>query len=254
MALNASGNDDRPKSSRGTGFQGQIRGASLADLVQMECLAGSRRVVRVMSGQNSGFLYIRSGAVVHAVARGLTGEAAAMEMLKWRDGDFEPVEREWPAKETISAHWQSLLLRAAQVRDESSRSVVVLRPDGTGKAESQLESRDNGMEWVEVDVTPIEVAGHMLRSEDFEIALRLSSQGTVIERKGGTEEFADIVAYACRLTEILGQLLGIEPFVAMECSFKNSRCFVILEENGEVVALKPTPQADINSMRELFGF
>jgi hypothetical protein len=103
-------------------------------------------------------------------------------------------------------------------------------------------------------VTPIQVAGHMLRSEDFEISLRLSSQGTVIDRKGGTEEFADIVAYACRLTEILGQLLGIEPFVAMECSFKNSRCFVILEENGEVVALKPTPQADINSMRELFGF
>jgi hypothetical protein len=251
MALNAPGNDDAPKGLRGSGFKGQIRGASLADLVQMECLAGSRRIVRVASGQNSGFLYIRAGAVVHAVAKGLTGEAAAMEMLKWRDGDFEPVEREWPAKETISAHWQSLLLRAAQVRDESSRSVVVLRPDGTSKTEPL---RETGVEWVEVDVTPIEAAGHMLRSEDFEIVLRLSPKGAIVERKGGTEEFADIVAYACRLTEILGHMLGIEPFVAMECSFKSSRCFVILEGSGEVIALKPFPQADFNSMRELFGF
>jgi hypothetical protein len=250
MALNAPGNDDRTKSLRGSGFQGQIRGATLADLVQMECLAGSRRVVRVVSGPNSGFLYFRSGALVHASAKGLVGEAAAMEMLKWHDGDFDPVEREWPAKETISAHWQSLLLRAAQVRDESSRSVVVLRPDGTSKVESAPEQP---VEWVEVDVTPLEVAGHMIRSEDFEIVLRLSSKGTVVERKGGSEDFADIIAYACRLTEILGQLLGIERFVAMECSFKSSRCFVILEEGGEVVALKPTPQADFNSMRELFG-
>jgi hypothetical protein len=250
MALSAPGNDEATKGPRGSGFQGQIRGASLADLVQMECLAGSRRVVRVVSGANSGFLYFRSGAMVHAIAKGVTGEPAAMEMLKWRDGDFEPVDREWPAKETISAHWQSLLLRAAQVRDESSRSVVVLRPDAASKVESQADA----IEWVEVDVTPIEVAGHMLRSEDFEIVLRLGPRGAVVERKGGTEEFADIVAYACRLTEILGNMLGIEPFVAMECSFKNSRCFVVLEDNGDVIALKPTPQADFNSMRELFGF
>jgi hypothetical protein len=250
MALSAPGNDDLSKGARGAGFHGQIRGASLADLVQMECLAGSRRVVRVVSGANSGLLYFRSGSIVHAVAKGFTGEPAAMEMLKWRDGDFEPVEREWPAKETISGHWQSLLLRAAQVRDESSRSVVVLRPDGGAKPDLPPES---GMEWVEVDVTPIEVAGHMLRSEDFEVVVRLSPRGTVVERKGGTEEFADIIAYACRLTEILGQLLGVERFAAMECSFKNGRCFVILEESGEVVALKPTAQADVHSMRELFG-
>jgi len=85
--------------------------------------------------------------ILHEDAKGLAGEAAAMEMLKWRDGDFDPVERDWPAKETISAHWQSLLLRAAQVRDESSRSVVVLRPDGTSKVESAALP---AIEWAEV--------------------------------------------------------------------------------------------------------
>src|SRR6478735_7419826 len=104
----APANYNAPSSgSRGSGFQGQIRGASLADLVQMECLAGSRRIARVTSANTSGYLYFRGGAVVHASARTLIGEAAAMEILKWNEGTFEPVEREWPVKETISANWQS---------------------------------------------------------------------------------------------------------------------------------------------------
>jgi hypothetical protein len=227
-----------------SGFQAQIKGASLADLIQMECLAGSHRVVRISSGTNVGFLYFRKGAVVHATARNLLGEAAALEILSWSAGSFEPVEKEWPAKDTISSGWQSLLLRAAHAHDErAAPSVVALRST----------PRTPPVEAIEIQSTPVEVLEHTLRSEDFQMVLRLDAEGSLQMIRGGSQEFADVAAYACRLTEIIGNHLGAERFVAMECSFKSGKCFLILEPSGAVVALRPLPTSDGSVIRALLG-
>lgn len=247
-----------PAKSTPSGFQGRIQGASLGDLVQMECLAGSRGVVRVTSASHVGYLFFRGGAVVHALARSLVGEAAALEMLGWNEGTFQTVDREWPAKESISCTWQNLLLRAAQLHDEREaamhdakqvQSVVALRRDGHGASKAGQEVMDS----VEFDVTPIDVAGHTLRGEDFDLILRLSPTGAVALNQGATQDFADIVAYACRLGELIGMLLGVERFVAMECTFKSGRCFIVLEEDGKVIALGPRPSVDLTTIRELLG-
>jgi hypothetical protein len=234
-----------------SGFQGQIKGASLADLVQMECLAGSRRVVRVISSDDTGYMYFSGGAVVHAVARSLNGEAAVLEMLQWAEGTFEAVEREWPAKETIVATWQSLLLRAAQIHDESrGRSVVTMRPDGRNRA---CADRSRIVDNIEFDATPIQVAGHTLRGEDFQVILRLGANGAVMMNQGGTDDFADMAAYAGRLAELIGMLLGVDRFVAMECVLKDGPCFIVMEDDGAIVALRPRPFADVASVRVLLG-
>jgi hypothetical protein len=237
--------DSPSGSARPSGFQAQIKGATIGDLVQMECLAGSRRVVRVTSGSNIGFLYFRGGAIVHAVARTLSGEAAALDMLSWNEGSFEPAEREWPAKDTIACNWQTLLIRAAQLRDERmAPSLLALRPGAAGRQVGES---------IEIEATPILVAGHVLRSEDFEVVLRLDPGGGIMENQGATQDFADIVAYACRLTELVGNQLGVERFRAMECIFKSGRCFVVLERNGEVIALRPRPSTEVSVLRELLG-
>ncbi|MGD0676013.1 MAG: DUF4388 domain-containing protein [Polyangiaceae bacterium] len=241
-----------PPSDPRSGFQAQIKGASLGDLVQMECLAGSYRVVRVTSGGSAGFLYFRGGAVVHAVARSLVGEAAALDMLSWNEGSFEAIEREWPAKDTISCTWQSLLLRAAQLRDErQAQSVVALRADvrpSRSKPPPLLVP-----ETVEFQATPVDIAGHVLRSEDFEVVLRLDADGGIVLNQGGSQDFGDIVAYACRLTELIGNQLGADRFVAMECNFRNGRCFLVLEPSGQVVALRPHATTDCAAIRALLG-
>lgn len=235
---------------RGSGFLARIKGANLADLVQMECLSGSRRVVRVTSGDQVGYLFFRTGHLVHALARLLIGEGAAMEMLGWDEGTFEPAERDWPAKDSITCNWQSLLLRAAQARDEKDAgSVVALHVDG--RVRSKPPPLPIG-ESIEFDVTPIHVAGHLLRSEDFQLFLRMNRDGGVVASHGSTQEFSDIAAYALRLAQLIGDGLGIERFIAMECTFKEGRCFIVLEEGGEVVALKPRAQTDSSSLRELF--
>jgi hypothetical protein len=61
------------------------------------------------------------------------------------------------------------------------------------------------------------------------------------------------VAYACRLSELIGMLLGVERFSAMECLFKTGRCFIVLKDDGEVVALRPQATTDLKAVRELLG-
>jgi Domain of unknown function (DUF4388) len=253
LTMTSKGPSDRsPPSDVRPGFQAQIKGASLGDLVQMECLAGSHRVVRVTSGGNVGFLYFRGGAVVHATARSLMGEAAALDILLWNEGAFESAEREWPANDSISANWQSLLLRAAQMRDErAAQSVVALRSD-TRSPRSKPPALP-AIEAVEFQATPLELAGHVLRSEDFQVVLRLGADGSLAVNQGSSQDFADIVAYACRLTELIGNQLGADRFVAMECTFKSGRCFIALEQNGDVVALRPAPAADCAALRGILG-
>ncbi len=251
MSLKAPAHREGPPSGvRGSGFLARIKGANLADLVQMECLSGSKRVVRVTSGDHVGYLFFRTGHLVHALARALIGEAAAMEMLAWDEGTFEPAERDWPAKDTITSNWQSLLLRAAQARDEKDAgSVVAFHADGRVKGKPPPLPIG---ESIEFDVTPIQVAGHTFRSEDFQLFLRMNRDGAVLASHGSSQEFSDIAAYALRLAQLIGDGLGIERFVAMECTFKEGRCFIVLEDSGEVVALKPRPQTDAGSLRELF--
>src|SRR5258708_24638128 len=108
-----------------TGFQAQIRGASLWDLVQIECLARKHRVVRVTTVGDVGYLYFDAGNIVHAATLELEGETAAFEMLGWTQGTFEPCDRVWPDRPGITAGWQTLLLRAAQIKDEQGRGKIV---------------------------------------------------------------------------------------------------------------------------------
>jgi hypothetical protein len=89
-----------------TGFQAQIRGASLWDLVQIECLARKHRVVRVTTIGNVGYLYFDGGDIIHAATLELEGEEAAFEMLHWSQGTFEPCERSWPEHPTITISWR----------------------------------------------------------------------------------------------------------------------------------------------------
>jgi len=242
--------DRVPVTDARAGFQAQIKGATLSDLVQMECLSGTQRVVRVTSGNHVGYLYFRGGAVVHAAARTLVGDAAALEVLSWNDGSFEAIEREWPIKDTITSGWQSLLLRAAQARDERAAvpAIVTLRGDSRPPR-----PKTPAAETMEFQATPLEVAGRVLRGEDFEAVVRLDSDGSLTLCAGASQDFADVVAYACRLTELIGTQLGAERFMAMECVFKLGRCFVVLEGNGDVVALRPHPSTDCGPIRLLLG-
>jgi hypothetical protein len=88
---------------------------------------------------------------------------------------------------------------------------------------------------------------------EFSVMLRLGSNGSILKNKGGSEELAGATAYAHRLAELAGDLLGLDSFSAMECIFREGRCLIFAEPNGDTVALRPYPDANIQALRESLG-
>ncbi|HEX7670141.1 MAG TPA: DUF4388 domain-containing protein, partial [Polyangiaceae bacterium] len=123
-----SGRPDGADALSSSGFRARLDGLSLFDLVQMECIARARRVVRVASAGRVGYLFFLDGEIFHATTKNLHGERAALEMLEWTDGTFEPCNIVWPEKGSIKMGWQNLLLGAATSKDERSAGKLVHLP------------------------------------------------------------------------------------------------------------------------------
>lgn len=248
-----------PKSGP-SGFHAQLSGANLSDLIQMECMTRARRVVRVTTRGNIGYLYFRDGHVGHASTLDLDGEAAALDMLTWDQGTFEVTERDWPPMDTIRTPWQGLLLKAAQRHDDARHGKLVAFPQ---KERSSVRPEGpSSSEWL-VPETEVDVDVHMkanekpsLESDEFELSVRLSANGAVLFSNGApeadVEDFAGMVAYASRLAELVGELIGVDGFQAMDVVFKQGQC-VMYKEDGELVGLKLGPKADVAALRAKLG-
>ena len=253
------------------GFSAQLRGASLWDLVQMECLARSHLSVQVVGEGGVGYLYFDRGHIVHATTSQRVGEAAALDILSWTNGSFQTCDRPWPEQGTIGTSHEGLILQAAQLRDESGASNLVAFP-GRGASggddaafeelelseieeEGEQEMRSPSMD--EVATVP-KTGPNGARAEvgvggDFSVVMRLGQNGAVLSNRGGSEELAETVAYTHRLLQLTGELLGFEKFSAVECSFVEGRCIVFAEGDGEIVALRPRPEASLQALRDRLG-
>jgi hypothetical protein len=259
-----------PSPTSAVGFRAQISGASLWDLVQMECLSRSRQVVRVSGEGGVGYLYFADGRVVHAVTSKLMGETAALEILGWTNGAFQPCERAWPAAFTIESSCEGLILRLAKRRDEGAANLVAFPGRGGAGGPAALPARADDEEFEEIEIVEAHQEGEMRapnnidhppapaigRSDigaEFPVTLRLAPGGAVLTSKGADEELAGVVAYAHRLGQLAGELLGIDPFVAMECTFSEGRMLLFEEENGETVALRPRNESNLQPLRDKLG-
>jgi len=241
------------------GFSANITGASLADLVQMECLANSTLVVRVVSGNDAGYLYFRTGQIVHAMSSSALGEAAALEILGWDRGSFEPCNAGWPSTLTISKPWQALLMHSATLRDESRRRTVVDFP--------RERTQGSPMHKPPVPVIsqppplPPSVApqsagpqsGTTLGGQGIERAVRLDSEGKVLSTRGDAEELAAVTAYTMRLAKLVGERLGMEELRAVEAVTSEHRQLYYVEKNGNLIGLEASAESDLSALREKLG-
>ena len=256
-------------STPAVGFRAQISGASLWDLVQMECLSRSRQVIRVSGEGGVGYLYFADGRVVHAVTSKLIGEAAALEILGWTNGLFQPCERAWPATGAIETSCEGLILRLAKRRDEAATNLVAF-PARAPAVASADPVDDNQFEEIEIEelheegemrapnnvdqpAPPTAISSRADLTADFPVMLRLGPGGSIVKNKGATEEMAGVVAYAHRLGQLAGELLGLEAFVAIECVFADGRLLMFDEDNGDIVALRPRGDTNLQPLRDRLG-
>jgi hypothetical protein len=265
MAAMNSG-EEFPSTMRESGFRASLHGASLADLVQMECLSGRERVIRVSSGGEVGYLFFRGGQIVHAVSRRGIGEPAALEILRWNDGTFEPCSAGWPDRDSIGSNWQNLLLLVAQHRDESRHNLVafpgargtqtrslssppppsvVPAPPSVPPVSSRLEATLND------GVSAEPSSGPTLAQ--VRAAVRVDPAGNVVSSKGDARELSQVAAYAARLAELVGDGLGMQNLVSVEVTSRTSRTLIYKERSGNTFALTASPEADLSQVRERLG-
>lgn len=251
MAAMNSG-EESPNTMRESGFRANLHGASLADLVQMECLAGRERVIRVSSGGEVGYLYFRAGQIVHAVSRRGIGETAALEILRWNDGTFEPCGAGWPDRDSISSNWQNLLLLSAQHRDESGRHNLVAFPARAAPRSvpsappPPVAPRSEAALNVESTAPPL--------LAQVRAAVRIDPAGNVLSSKGeAVAELAQVAAYAARLAELVGDGLGMRGLLSVEVTQQRSRTIIYKEKTGNTFALSASPDADLSQVRERLG-
>lgn len=255
--------EESPNTMRESGFRGSLHGATLADLVQMECLSGRERVMRVCSGSEVGYLFFRGGQIVHAVSRRGIGEGAALEILRWNDGTFEPCSAGWPDRDSIGSNWQNLILLAAQHRDESSRHNLVAFP---GPAARSTIARSTMPPPPLTPASPASGSSLSSRQEasvnhepqapmlaQVRAAVRVDPAGNVVSSKGDAGELGQIASYAARLAELVGDGLGMQGLVSVEVTQERSRTLIYREKTGNTFALSAAPDADLSQVRERLG-
>jgi hypothetical protein len=110
-----------PHEAKQNGFQGTVGNLPLADLLQVWALNRFSGLVTVQFEGLAGDLYFVEGDVVHAEADGLTGEAAALAIFAWPEGQFDLAPNTTTLKRTIHKKLSHLLLDAHRQIDENRR-------------------------------------------------------------------------------------------------------------------------------------
>jgi hypothetical protein len=111
------GKSDAP-SRASPGFEGEVAGLGLTDIIQMNARNGFSGSIRVQNGPLSGAVFFRDGDVVHAEQGALTGENAFVEIVSWQGGRFSVEPNVVTALRTINKRTEHLLLDAHRVFDE----------------------------------------------------------------------------------------------------------------------------------------
>jgi len=102
-----------------TGFEGEVAGLGLTDIIQVNATNGFSGLVRVQHDDDTGAIFFRDGDIVHAELGKKTGEEAFFEIISWQAGRFTVQTNVFTALRTIQKSCGHLLLEAHAVQDSS---------------------------------------------------------------------------------------------------------------------------------------
>jgi DNA-binding NarL/FixJ family response regulator len=101
-------------------FVASLGGLTTIDIIQLKCLSRATQVLRFTRGDGqSGKLHFQRGEIVHAEIGRQQGLEAFNAIVSWKGGRVEE-SAEPIADPTIHQGWESLLMDAVRVMDESA--------------------------------------------------------------------------------------------------------------------------------------
>jgi DNA-binding response OmpR family regulator len=102
------------------GLTGQLDNMSLPDIVQTLAIGMKTALVALSSGELSGRIWFRDGAVVHAKCGEVEGEPAFHAMARWKTGEFAIEHGVKSRRTTIESDPMFLLMESMRLMDEAS--------------------------------------------------------------------------------------------------------------------------------------
>ena len=110
-----------------SGFQGEIAGLSLTDVIQLKGHNKYSGSITVSYGDAEGAIYFVDGEIIHAQLGQATGEEAMYEIVKWPGGVFNMHPEMTTTKCTINCRTDFLLLEALRRLDEERAGAASTR-------------------------------------------------------------------------------------------------------------------------------
>jgi predicted regulator of Ras-like GTPase activity (Roadblock/LC7/MglB family) len=175
---------------RSTGFEGEVAGLSLPDVLQLNGNNRFSGCIAVQYGTSRGLIFFREGEVVHAEQGGHSGEEAFYDIMEWRAGRFTLQPNVATTSRTIQKSVQHLLIEAHRVLDERRAG------RGSAPAPAPSEPRTSGVRATLQRVASVAGVRH---------AALMTPDGKCIEdRSFESEALAGEVAYLAMLANQLG--------------------------------------------------
>ena len=238
------------------GFTAHLTGMSLTDLVRLQVMSDASGVFLVVSGERSGMLHFTQGRLFHAETGDLRGDAAALEILAWAEGEFIRSERPLAGTATVATALDTLLAQALGITGLSSTSRSMAATGVRRRAEARdiaAELGDRGpasTRDLRAAATPgVAAAPAPRRSSKLPEGRALASAlvsplGDLIEARGDeAEALAKRVAYVTRLSEVIGQVMGAGETRALRARYADSELAIHPRSDGHIYSCLVAPEA-----------
>ena len=101
-------------------IEGDLKDASLINLVQFICHDGRNTALFLTRQREDGVIYFEGGEPIHATTGLLDGDEAVYQLLKWTEGTFRVTNCETIPRRTITSSWNHLILEGMRRLDEGA--------------------------------------------------------------------------------------------------------------------------------------
>jgi hypothetical protein len=250
------------------GFRAHLQGVSLHDLVMLQNLVRASGVFVILSGEHSGSLHFSRGQLFHAESGDLSGDAAALEILSWHEGEFLNSERAPAERPSITASLDNLLLRLEQSTEDSryseppatSATGIRRRMDGPGAiitgvpiAASSFDGAPESTRNLAAAATP----GTAAQAPRFATRagetrgvtnVLVTPRGQLVDGNGvDTEALASRVAYVARLAELIGQAMGSGETRSLKVRAASTEMCIRRHADGHISGSLGPPEVGLDS-------
>lgn len=190
------------------GFQGEIAGLSLADVIQIKGHNRYSGCITVEYQDKRGAIYFVDGEIIHAEQGSHIGEDAIYEILKWPGGSFSLAPEMTTNVCTIHCSLNFLLLEAHRRLDEENNKAV--SEDSFADVIENSERRKEPRPVEPVQRTMSAAAARVMQIESVTYAVLLDKQGHPVQDNSIEAEALSAKAlFLAQTGNTLGELLGL---------------------------------------------